>query len=211
MTNHTTSMASSGSREEARIMNRSDLTRRVKAALNADEAVIGGIGHTNFDLWAAGHRPQNFYMLGSMGLASAIGLGVALAQPQRKVVVLDGDGSLLMELGTLGTIAASGVKNLVIVIWDNGCYQITGGQPAATSSQVDLAEVARGLGIQQAFWAKDEQDFEGLIARTRTEPGPWFIVAHTDNEKPAVATDRDPPQIRDRFMRGLGVKGEWGR
>ncbi|MFW8565066.1 thiamine pyrophosphate-dependent enzyme [Orrella sp. 11846] len=195
----------------AKIMNRADLTRRLKAAITDEEIIIGGIGHTNFDLWGAGHRPKNFYMLGSMGSASAIGLGVALGQPNRIVYALDGDGSILMQLGTLGTIASTNVTNLVVIIWDNGCYQITGGQPTATSSQVDLAEVARGLGIQQAFWAKDEQDFEALIARTRTEPGPWFIVAHTDNEKPAVATDRDPPQIRDRFMRGLGVKGEWGR
>lgn len=210
MTNHTTSMASSGSREAARIMNRSDLTRRVKAALNADEAVIGGIGHTNFDLWAAGHRPQNFYMLGSMGLASAIGLGVALAQPQRKVVVLDGDGSLLMELGTLGTIAASGVKNLVIVIWDNGCYQITGGQPTLTGAGVDLVRTAQGLGISKAFWARDEAHFSELVGTAVREDGPWFIAARTDNQPPAGVTDRDPAQIRDRFMRGLGVKGEWG-
>src|SRR5690625_2721891 len=137
------------SRAQAKVMNRSDLTRRLKALLKNDEAVIGGIGHTNFDLWAAGHRPQNFYMLGSMGLASAIGLGVALAQPQRRVVALDGDGSLLMQLGTLGTVQASGAKNLLIVIWDNGSYQITGSQPTLTDSSVDLVQTARGLGLAQ--------------------------------------------------------------
>lgn len=205
-------MANTGtlSREDANVMNRSDLTRRVKAALKNDEAVIGGIGHTNFDLWAAGHRPQNFYMLGSMGLASAIGLGVALAQPDRRVVALDGDGSLLMQLGTLGTVQASAVKNLIIVIWDNGSYQITGAQPTLTSSGVDLVQTARGLGVGQAFWAKDEVHFEELLAKALVEDGPWFIAARTDDEPPAGVTDRDPPQIRDRFMRGLGVKGEWG-
>jgi len=93
-------------------MNRFELTKRLVAKLTRGEAVIGGIGNTNFDLWAAGQRPENFYMLGSMGLAVPIALGVALAQPQRKVFVLEGDGSLLMQLGALGTVAASAPKNL---------------------------------------------------------------------------------------------------
>ena len=93
------------SREQAKVMNRFDITKRLVARLHHDEAVIGGIGYTNFDLWAAGRRPQNFYMLGSMGLAAPIALGVALAQPQRKVIALEGDGSILMQLGSLATIA----------------------------------------------------------------------------------------------------------
>src|SRR3954453_20873424 len=94
----------SARRSDVKVMNRSDLTRRLVAGLNNDEAVVGGIGHTHFDLWAAGQRPQNFYMLGSMGLAAPIALGVAMAQPQRTVFALEGDGSLLMQLGALGTI-----------------------------------------------------------------------------------------------------------
>ncbi|MGH7091881.1 MAG: thiamine pyrophosphate-dependent enzyme, partial [Stellaceae bacterium] len=105
-------------------MNRFALTQRLVAMLAHGEAVIGGIGNTNFDLWCAGQRPENFYMLGSMGLAVPIALGVALAQPQRKVVALEGDGSILMQLGTFGTIAALEPKNLVIIIMDNGSYQI---------------------------------------------------------------------------------------
>ena len=84
-----------------KVMNRFDLTSRLVARLKHEEAVVGGIGNTNFDLWAAGHRPQNFYMLGSMGLAFPIALGVALAQPKRRVFALEGDGSLLMQLGCL--------------------------------------------------------------------------------------------------------------
>ena len=82
-----------------KVMNRFDLTSRLVAKLKNEEAVVGGIGNTNFDLWAAGHRPQNFYMLGSMGLAFPIALGVALAQPKRRIFALEGDGSLLMQLG----------------------------------------------------------------------------------------------------------------
>src|ERR1700736_2611258 len=108
-----------------KVMNRSDLTCRLIAMLGGDEAVIGGIGNTNFDLWAAGQRPQNFYMLGSMGLAFPIALGVAIAQPQRRVIALEGDGSLLMQLGCLTTIATLAQKNLTLIVMDNGIYQVT--------------------------------------------------------------------------------------
>jgi thiamine pyrophosphate-dependent acetolactate synthase large subunit-like protein len=100
-----------------KVMNRFDLTKRLVAKLKHEEAVIGGIGNTNFDLWSAGHRPQNFYMLGSMGLAFPIALGVALAQPQRRVIALEGDGSLLMQLGCLSTIASLAPKNLSLIVW----------------------------------------------------------------------------------------------
>jgi len=98
-----------------KVMNRFDLTSRLLARLKHEEAVIGGIGNTNFDLWAAGHRAQNFYMLGSMGLAFPIALGVALAQPNRHVFALEGDGSLLMQLGSLSTIASLAPNNLTMV------------------------------------------------------------------------------------------------
>src|SRR3954470_9341870 len=118
----------------AKKMYRFDLTKRLVARLKQDEAVIGGIGHSNFDLFTAGHRPQNFYMLGSMGLTVPIALGVAIAQPKRHVVALEGDGSLLMQLGCRGTVGMRAPNNLTIVVWDNGIYQITGGQPTASAS-----------------------------------------------------------------------------
>src|SRR5436190_20853597 len=124
--------------DNIKVMNRFELTKRLVAKLKREEAVIGGIGNTNFDLWAAGRRPQNFYMLGSMGLACPIALGVAIAQPQRRVIALEGDGSLLMQLGCLTTIAAIAPKNLTLVVMDNGIYQITGGQPTPAAASADL-------------------------------------------------------------------------
>ena len=176
------------------------------ARLRQGEAVIGGIGNTNFDLWASGQRPQNFYMLGSMGLACPIALGLALAQPSRRVLALEGDGSLLMQLGCLSTIAMLRPKNLAIVVMDNGCYQITGAQPTATSFDADLVAIARGAGISESRWAADENMFESLVERALSEDGPSLIAVRID-DKPAVSTtERDPALIRDRFMRGLGVK-----
>ena len=195
-----------GGRNSAKLMNRFDLTRRLVARLHGEEALVGGIGNTNFDLWASGRRPQNFYMLGSMGLACPIALGVALAQPRRRVVAIEGDGSILMQLGCLGTIAMLGQKNLAIVIMDNGIYQITGGQPTLTASGTDIVAVARGAGLAKSAWAADEADFERRIERALAEDGPWLIAARIDASAPAQETERDPAQIRDRFMRGLGVK-----
>ena len=121
-----------------KVMNRFDITSRLVAKLKHEEAVIGGIGNTNFDLWAAGHRPQNFYMLGSMGLGFPIALGVALAQPQRRVFGLEGDGSLLMQMGCLSTIATLKPKNLTMIVMDNGIYQITGPQPTPAAAVADI-------------------------------------------------------------------------
>jgi thiamine pyrophosphate-dependent acetolactate synthase large subunit-like protein len=192
-------------RSDAHVMNRSELTRRLVARLEANEAVIGGIGNTNFDLWASGQRPQNFYMLGSMGLAIPIALGVAIAQPERRVVALEGDGSLLMQLGTLGTVATRAPKNLLMVVWDNGIYQITGSQKTLTSGTVDLVAVARGAGIRQAAWAADAEHFDALVDSALTAQEPVFIAVRTDDAKPAGVTERDPAKIRQRFMEGIAA------
>ena len=194
------------SRSNSKVMNRLDLTKRLVAKLKHEEAVIGGIGNANFDLYAAGRRAQNFYMLGSMGLAAPIALGVALAQPKRRVFALEGDGSLLMQMGSLATIAMVAPRNLTIVVWDNGMYQITGAQKTATAEIADLVAMARGAGIAQSAWAKDEDDFERMIDETLRNDGPWFIGARTDAETPKIQTPREPVVIKDAFMRGLGGK-----
>lgn len=190
-------------RDSAALLNRTELTCRLVAKLTFGEAVIGGIGHSNFDLWASGQRPQNFYMLGSMGLATSIALGVAVAQPQRKVFALDGDGSILMQLGAFGTVASVAPKNLAIIIWDNGAYHITGAQKTLTSATVDLVAVAKGAGLKQAQWAADEEHFDALVDRALAGDGPWLIAARIDHQKPAGVTERDPVKIRLNFMNGI--------
>jgi thiamine pyrophosphate-dependent acetolactate synthase large subunit-like protein len=193
-------------RGNAKVMNRFDLTKRLVAKLKREEAVIGGIGNTNFDLWAAGRRLQNFYMLGSMGLAVPIALGVALAQPKRKVFALEGDGSILMQLGALATVAMLKPRNLAIVVMDNASYQITGSQPTATAAAADVVAMARGAGIEQSAWADDEAAFERLMDRALAGDGPWLVAARIDGAPAVEQTERDPAQIRDRFMRGLGAR-----
>jgi thiamine pyrophosphate-dependent acetolactate synthase large subunit-like protein len=126
--------------KNTKVMNRFELTSRLVKRLDEQTAVVAGIGNTNFDLWAAGRRPANFYMLGSMGLACPIALGVALAQPQRRVIALEGDGSLLMQLGCLTTIAMLAPKNLTLIAFDNAFTRSPADRrrrqrPAATSSR----------------------------------------------------------------------------
>ena len=197
-------------RGNAKVLNRFDLIKRLVAKLKSEEAVIGGIGNTNFDLWSAGRRPQNFYMLGSMGLAIPIALGVALAQPKRKVFALEGDGSILMQLGSLTTVAMLQPKNLAIVVMDNGIYQITGAQPTSTSAGADIVAMAHGAGIRQSAWIDDEHAFDAMMDCALAGDGPWLFAARIDGEPAVAQTERDPAQIRDRFMRGMGAKSYTG-
>ena len=190
----------------AKRMYRFELMQRLAARLRNEEAVIGGIGNSNFDLWSAGHRAQNFYMLGSMGLAVPIALGVALAQPRRKVFAVEGDGSLLMQLGCLSTVASLAPGNLAILVLDNGVYQITGGQRTPAAGGADFVAIARGCGLGNAAWAADEADFERHVAHCLEAEGPHLIGVKLDDQPPVSQTERDPAQIRDRFMRGMGAK-----
>jgi thiamine pyrophosphate-dependent acetolactate synthase large subunit-like protein len=187
-------------------MNRFAVTQRLVAKLTRGEAVIGGIGNSNFDLWSAGERAENFYMLGSMGLAVPIALGVALAQPQRQVIALEGDGSLLMQLGCLSTVAMRAPPNLTIVVWDNGIYQITGGQPTATGSVVDIVAIARGSGLAESHWAADEADFDTLFEAALARRAPTLIGVKTDDKPGIRQTPREPARIADLFMRGIGTR-----
>jgi thiamine pyrophosphate-dependent acetolactate synthase large subunit-like protein len=192
----------------AKVMNRFAMTKRLVGHLKNDEAVVGGIGNTNFDLWMSGQRPQNFYMLGSMGLGIPIAFGVALAQPGRRVIALEGEGSLLMQLGCLATVAVQQPKNLTVVVWDNGMYQITGGQPTATAAATDVVAIARGCGIENSSWATDEEDFDRLLNSALKLEAPALIAVRIDGKPGVGTTERDPVQIRSRFMAGLGTKGE---
>lgn len=194
------------SARNTKVMNRFDVTSRLITKLNHEEAVIGGIGNTNFDLWAAGHRPQNFYMLGSMGLAFPIALGVALAQPERRVFALEGDGSLLMQLGALSTIATLKPENLTMIVMDNGIYQITGAQPTPAANVADIVAIAIGSGLANSAWAADEEDFERLVEEALAATEPRLIGVRIDDKPGVGTTRRDPVQIRERFMHGLGVR-----
>ena len=135
-----------------------------------------------------------------------IALGVALAQPKRRVVALEGDGSLLMQLGCLSTIATLAPDNLTMVVMDNGIYQITGSQPTPAASHTDIVAVALASGLANSTWAADEDDFERLIEQSKQAAGPTLIGVRIDDKPGTGTTRRDPVQIRERFMHGMGVR-----
>ena len=179
---------------------------RVIAATLTDEAVVASLGHPAYDLFAAGDRPLNFYTWGSMGLASPIGLGLAMMQPQRRVLVLDGDGSLLMNLGALATITVARPRNLTVVVWDNGSYGTTGGQPSATARGVDLARAAGGLGIASAREVTTDAELMKVLSETRSAEGPHVIVAKVTESAPVAKPPLDCVYLKHRFMEAAGVQ-----
>lgn len=183
-------------------MTRLDATRFVVQHC-ADAAIVASLGHPAYDLFAAGDRPRNFYTWGSMGLASSIGLGLALAQPNVPVVVLDGDGSLLMNLGSLATIGLLQPPNLIVVVMDNELYATTGGQPTPTASGADLAAAARAMRIERATTVRTADELRRAVDGS-TGAGPRFVVAKVSESTPTVKPPLDYVGIKQRFMAAIG-------
>ncbi len=183
-------------------MNRFEAISLLDRSLTSEPVVVS-LGHPAYDLFAAGDRPLNFYTWGSMGLTSSIALGLALACPDRRILALDGDGSLLMNLGSLATIGACSPPNLVVLVLDNGQYGTTGGQPTATSRGADLEGAARALGIANTATVRDGGSLEDAIDASRKEPGPWVIVVKVEESAPTARPPLDCVGIKLRFMAAL--------
>jgi len=184
-------------------MNRVEATRIVVEQAGS-APILASLGHPAYDLYAAGDRPQNFYTWGSMGLASSIGLGLAAGRPDLRVHVLDGDGSLLMNLGALATIAGSRTPNLIVIVWDNGEYGTTGGQPTPTAAGADLAAIGRASGIERAVTVWTDDELRAALNRAAGEPGPWLVVAKVAESRPALKPPLDCVFIKQRFMAAIG-------
>jgi phosphonopyruvate decarboxylase len=184
-------------------MKRIEAIRAITASLSGEPVVVS-LGHPAYDLFAAGDRPLNFYTWGSMGLTTSIALGLALARPDRRVLALDGDGSLLMNLGSLATIGACAPPNLFIIVMDNGQYGTTGGQPTATAGKADLEGAARALGIQNASTVHDPAELAEALRAARRLPGPWILIAKVEESAPTMKPPQDCVHIKHRFMAALG-------
>lgn len=162
-----------------------------------DALLICNIGYPSRELYSVLDRPQNFYMLGSMGLASSIGLGLALARPDRRVIVLDGDGSVLMNLGTLATVAGFAPLNYSLIILDNCAYGSTGCQPTCTAHATDLAAVARACGVDRVAEASTSEDLRTLIKSARPIAVLVARVEPGNEEVPVIPIL--PEEILSRF------------
>lgn len=181
--------------------------REVVAQLLAgrDEALlVTGLGSTTWDAAAAGDRPENFYVWGGMGGAAMIGLGLALARPERRVLVITGDGEMLMGLGSLATIAVQGPKNLAVVVIDNEVYGETGMQTTHTRHGVDLAGMAAAAGFESARTVYTQSDLDTLCGVLYAAPGPLFADIKVSATRHAtVLPPRDGTYLKHRFRRAL--------
>ena len=180
----------------------------VKALIDRcpDALVVAGLGSATYDVFAAGDRPKNFYLWGAMGGAAAIGLGLALAQPARQVLVITGDGEQLMGIGALATIGAQSPKNLTIVVLDNGHYGETGMQRSHTSLGTNLAAVARACGIAHAFEGDSIEVVEKIFQTVSMSTGPALArVAIKAEDVPRALPSRDGVYIKNRFRAEVGL------
>jgi sulfopyruvate decarboxylase subunit beta len=171
------------------------------APMITNQLVVTNVARTGFETKMAMPREGNLYTM-AMGLVTPVVLGLAMSLPHRGVVALDGDGSILLNLGALATVANCGPRNLVSIIFDNESYASTGGLPTATGGVTNLADVARGAGIRNSVEVKTLDAFKKTAATALAGDGPWVIVAKVVSEKPPVEPKlMDGRENKYRFVR----------
>ena len=178
----------------------------VKTLLNGrgDMLVVAGLGAPAWDITAAGDAPLNFPLWGAMGGAVPLGLGLALAQPSRRTLVITGDGEMLMGLGSLATVAIQAPANLAIVVLDNERYGETGMQATHTAGNADLAAIAQAAGIPVCHTIRDNPDLESALPLIRNANGPLFVnIKIRAEDLPLVLPPREGVLLKERFRQAL--------
>ena len=158
-------------------------------AERGDGLVVPSLGNANYDLFAAGDAPENVYSWNAMGITASIGLGLALAQPSRRVLVTAGDGDMMMGIGSLATIAVQAPENLSILVVDNAMFEETGSQKGLTAHGVDVAGIADAAGFRETMTVTNEAEAEALPAFLWTRPGPVLAVVKV---APAIREPKFP-------------------
>jgi len=190
-------------RSDSYPLRRRDVVKRISRA-NDDLLVIAGLGSTAWDITSAGDRDLNFPLWGAMGGAIPMGLGLALAQPARRVVVITGDGETLMGMGSFATVAMQAPQNLSICTFDNERYGETGMQSTHTSAKTDLAGVAAACGIPVVGVVRTEEELEAALPVILAAPGPIYHVIKVRAEKlDFVLPPKDGVHLKNRFRRAL--------
>jgi thiamine pyrophosphate-dependent acetolactate synthase large subunit-like protein len=169
------------------------------------ELIVTGLGYAAFDTYAAGDRARNFYLSGALGSATAVAFGLAATRPHDRVVCVDGDGSLLSNLGSLATIGRYNPPNLTCVVLDNEMFQITGGQSTHTAHGTDLAAIARACGVGGAVTVGTLDDFRGAFRHMLGTPAASVVVAKVDGHRSDGYQPRKGILIKYRFMRAIAL------
>jgi thiamine pyrophosphate-dependent acetolactate synthase large subunit-like protein len=189
----------------APMLERREFVRRLLVA-RGDLLVVSGLGSATYDVAAAGDHALNFYLWGAMGGTAMIGLGLALARPERRVAVITGDGDMLMGIGGLATIGVKQPRNLAIVVLDNRSYGETGMQPSHTAAGIDLVAMARACRFPQARAVSRPDETDDVRALLHAGEGPVFVSARiAPEETPRVLPLRDGHAIKQRFMAALAA------
>lgn len=188
------------------VPSREDYFRVLAACLPDDTLVVTCLGNASY-LWARlRDRPENFYVEDAMGLALPLALGLAVAQPGRKVVGVEGDGGLLMHLGALVTVGAMAPKNLTVLLIQNGVHAASGGQ-ALTNSHLDLADLARATGLRRAENVRTPEEFRPAFLSVFQDEGPALLALATEPDPEVVQPPYplNPVVVKQRFMDALGA------
>ena len=187
------------------MLDRREFVRGLLAG-RGDLLVVSGLGTPTYDVAACGDHPLNFYLWGAMGGAAMIGLGLALAQPQRRVLVLTGDGEALMGLGSLATIGVKQPGNLVVIVLDNRHYAETGMQPSHTAAGIDLAAIAKACRFPEALFVSEIGEAQRIRDLVHHGRGPTLIQARiAEDDAPRVLPIRDGHLIKERFLAALSA------
>lgn len=183
------------------------LAMRLLLENRGDLLLVTGLGSTTYDAAAVGDDDRNFYLWGAMGAAAMVGLGLAIARPDRRVLVVTGDGDMLMGLGSLATVGVERPPNLVIVVFDNGRYAETGLQPSHTETAVSLCGVARACGIEAVHDIADAAALREFAARLHGFDCTSFArIAIRADEQTRVLPSRDGVFLKTRFRRAIGAE-----
>tara|TARA_Y100000310_G_scaffold156270_1_gene155694 strand:+ start:985 stop:1539 length:555 start_codon:yes stop_codon:yes gene_type:complete len=175
---------------------------KIVAEKISSNPIIAANGYLSRDLYETCDKPSNFYMIGSMGLASSIGLGLALKNRKKTFYIFDGDGNLLMNLGTLVTIGVHKPKNLIHIVFDNNSHESTGGQPTE-SKNIQLDKIANSTKIK-TFKVNTKDELVKIIDKTKKLTGPILILVKiTKSKKKSKRVNIDPVKIKSRFMKSL--------
>lgn len=190
---------------QAAMLDRRELVQRLLIE-RRDLLVVSGLGSATYDVAAAGDHALNFYLWGAMGGTAMIGLGLALARPERRVAVITGDGDMLMGIGSLATIGVKQPRNLAIVVLDNQSYGETGMQPSHTHAGIDLVAMARACRFREARAVSRIDEADDVRALLHVGEGPVFVSARImPEETPRVLPLRDGHTIKQRFVTALAA------
>ena len=167
-----------------------------------NDIIVSANGFISRDLFSTLEKPTNFYMIGSMGLASSIALGLSIKKPQKKIFVFDGDGNILMNLNSLVTIGSLEPKNLIHIIFDNKMHESTGGQPTH-SREINISKIAKAANYK-IFKTHSKKSLEKILGKIKQNCGPILIQIQVSKSKgKSSRVDIDPPNIKSRFIKAI--------